>query len=121
VHSRTWERSSLLQASFPWFLNPDASFFFATTFVKAATSGGPGRLTVHRSGWGKKRGPTPKIQQQMERIQPLPKTQQRFVMQVTDIPCLPSRVADYQLLKGSRWVRQSRWTRRPGPMSEWAK
>jgi hypothetical protein len=64
-------RSSLLQAGFPWFLNPDASFFFATTFVKAATSGGPGRLTAHRSGWGKKRGPTPKIQQ-------------RFVMQVTD-------------------------------------
>jgi hypothetical protein len=61
-------------------LNPDASFFFATTFVKVATSGSPGKLTAQR----KKRGPTPKIRQQMERIQPLPKTQQRFVMQVTD-------------------------------------
>jgi transcriptional regulator with XRE-family HTH domain len=32
----------------------------------------------------KKRGPTPKIQQQMERIQQLPKAQQRFVMQMID-------------------------------------
>jgi hypothetical protein len=32
----------------------------------------------------KKRGPTPKIQQQMERIQRLPKAQQRFVMQMID-------------------------------------
>jgi transcriptional regulator with XRE-family HTH domain len=32
----------------------------------------------------KKRGPTPKIQQQIERIQRLPKAQQRFVMQVID-------------------------------------
>jgi len=31
-----------------------------------------------------KRGPTPKLQQQMERIQRLPKTQQRFVMQMID-------------------------------------
>ncbi len=32
----------------------------------------------------KKRGPTPKIQQQLERIQRLPKAQQRFVMKVID-------------------------------------
>jgi hypothetical protein len=31
-----------------------------------------------------KRGPTPKIQQQMERIRRLPKAQQRFVMQMID-------------------------------------
>jgi|SRR5882724_8908758 len=31
-----------------------------------------------------KRGPTPKLQQQLERITRLPKTQQRFVMQVID-------------------------------------
>jgi transcriptional regulator with XRE-family HTH domain len=31
-----------------------------------------------------KRGPTPKLQQQVERIAQLPKTQQRFVMQVID-------------------------------------
>ncbi len=31
-----------------------------------------------------KRGPTPKLQQQMERIQRLPKAQQRFVMQMID-------------------------------------
>jgi len=31
-----------------------------------------------------KRGPTPKLQQQMERIQHLPRSQQRFVMQVID-------------------------------------
>jgi hypothetical protein len=30
------------------------------------------------------RGPTPKIQQQMERIQQLPKAKQRFVMQMID-------------------------------------
>jgi DNA-binding XRE family transcriptional regulator len=32
----------------------------------------------------KKRGPLPKLQQQMERIQHLPRAQQRFVMQVID-------------------------------------
>jgi transcriptional regulator with XRE-family HTH domain len=32
----------------------------------------------------KKRGPTPKIQQQMERIQRLPKSQQRFVMRMLE-------------------------------------
>jgi transcriptional regulator with XRE-family HTH domain len=32
----------------------------------------------------KKRGPTPKLQQQMERIQRLTKTQQRLVMQTLD-------------------------------------
>jgi transcriptional regulator with XRE-family HTH domain len=31
-----------------------------------------------------KRGPAPKLQQQMERIQRLPKPQQRFVMQMID-------------------------------------
>lgn len=31
-----------------------------------------------------KRGPAPKLQQQMERIQHLPRAQQRFVMQVID-------------------------------------
>ncbi len=31
-----------------------------------------------------KRGPTPKLQQQMERIQRLPKAQQRFVIQMID-------------------------------------
>ncbi len=32
----------------------------------------------------KKRGPAPKLQQQIERIQRLPRAQQRFVMQVID-------------------------------------
>jgi hypothetical protein len=32
----------------------------------------------------RKRGPAPKLQQQIERIQKLPKTQQRFVMQMID-------------------------------------
>jgi hypothetical protein len=32
----------------------------------------------------KKRSPAPKLQQQMERIQHLPRAQQRFVMQVID-------------------------------------
>jgi hypothetical protein len=31
-----------------------------------------------------KRGPSPKLQQQIERIQQLPKTQQRFVMQMLE-------------------------------------
>lgn len=31
-----------------------------------------------------KRGPVPKLQQQMERIQRLPRSQQRFVMQMID-------------------------------------
>jgi len=31
-----------------------------------------------------KRGPAPKLQQQIERIQQLPRTQQRFVMQMLD-------------------------------------
>jgi hypothetical protein len=31
-----------------------------------------------------KRGPTPKLQQQMERIRQLPKTKQRFVMDVLE-------------------------------------
>jgi transcriptional regulator with XRE-family HTH domain len=33
---------------------------------------------------GKKRGPAPRLQQQIERIQQLPRTQQRFVMQMLD-------------------------------------
>ena len=33
---------------------------------------------------GKKRGPAPRLQQQIERIQPLPKPQQRFVMQMLE-------------------------------------
>lgn len=33
---------------------------------------------------GKKRGPAPKLQQQIERIQQLPKPQQRFVMQMLE-------------------------------------
>lgn len=32
----------------------------------------------------KKRGPAPKLQQQIERIQQLPRTQQKFVMQMLD-------------------------------------
>jgi transcriptional regulator with XRE-family HTH domain len=36
------------------------------------------------SAAARKRGPTPKIQQQMERIQQLPKAKQRFVMQMID-------------------------------------
>jgi len=32
----------------------------------------------------RKRGPAPKLQQQIERIQQLPRTQQRFVMQMLD-------------------------------------
>ena len=32
----------------------------------------------------KKRGPAPKLQQQIERIQQLPRTQQRFVMPMLD-------------------------------------
>jgi transcriptional regulator with XRE-family HTH domain len=32
----------------------------------------------------RKRGPAPKLQQQIERIQQLPKTQQKFVMQMLD-------------------------------------
>ena len=32
----------------------------------------------------KKRGPTPKLQQQIEQIQQLPRTKQRFVMQMLD-------------------------------------
>jgi transcriptional regulator with XRE-family HTH domain len=36
------------------------------------------------SAAARKRGPTPKIQQQMKRIQQLPKAQQRFVMQMID-------------------------------------
>lgn len=36
------------------------------------------------SGAAKKRGPAPKLQQQIERIQQLPRTQQRFVMQMID-------------------------------------
>jgi hypothetical protein len=31
-----------------------------------------------------KRGPAPKLQQQIERIQQLPRSQQRFVMQMLD-------------------------------------
>ena len=33
---------------------------------------------------GNKRGPTPKLQQQMDRITQLPRTKQQFVMQVID-------------------------------------
>lgn len=36
------------------------------------------------AGVAKKRGPAPKLQQQIERIQQLPRTQQRFVMQMLD-------------------------------------
>ncbi len=36
------------------------------------------------SGTAKKRGPAPKLLQQIERIQQLPRTQQRFVMQMLD-------------------------------------
>jgi transcriptional regulator with XRE-family HTH domain len=36
------------------------------------------------AGAVKKRGPAPKLQQQIERIQQLPRTQQRFVMQMLD-------------------------------------
>ena len=36
------------------------------------------------SAAAKKRGPTPKIQQQVERIQSLPKAQQKIVMQMLD-------------------------------------
>jgi transcriptional regulator with XRE-family HTH domain len=36
------------------------------------------------AGVTKKRGPAPKLQQQIERIQELPRTQQRFVMQMLD-------------------------------------
>ena len=36
------------------------------------------------AGTAKKRGPAPKLQQQIERIQQLPRTQQRFVMQMLD-------------------------------------
>jgi len=36
------------------------------------------------AGAAKKRGPVPKLQQQIERIQQLPRTQQRFVMQMLD-------------------------------------
>lgn len=32
----------------------------------------------------KKRGPTPKLQQQMERITQLPRTKQKFVMEMLD-------------------------------------
>lgn len=32
----------------------------------------------------RKRGPTPKLQRQIEQIQPLPRTKQRFVMQMLD-------------------------------------
>ena len=35
-------------------------------------------------GGAKKRGPTPKLQQQIERIMELPRAQQRFVMQMLD-------------------------------------
>lgn len=35
-------------------------------------------------GGVKKRGPTPKLQQQIERIMELPRSQQRFVMQMLD-------------------------------------
>jgi transcriptional regulator with XRE-family HTH domain len=36
------------------------------------------------AGAVKKRGPAPKLRQQIERIQQLPRTQQRFVMQMLD-------------------------------------
>lgn len=36
------------------------------------------------AGTAKRRGPTPKLQQQIERILELPRTQQRFVMQMLD-------------------------------------
>ncbi len=36
------------------------------------------------AGAAKKRGPAPKLQQQIERIQQLPRTQQKFVMQMLD-------------------------------------
>jgi|SRR5579872_1018057 len=41
-------------------------------------------LLEESAATAKKRGPAPKLQQQMERIQHLPRAQQRFVMQVID-------------------------------------
>jgi len=40
--------------------------------------------TANRKGAPNKRGPAPRIQQQLERISALPRTQQRFVSQVLD-------------------------------------
>ena len=42
-----------------------------------------GSPTTAKRGAGK-RGPAPKLQQQLERVTALPKTQQRFVMQMLD-------------------------------------
>lgn len=41
-------------------------------------------LLVDDAAAAKKRGPAPKLQQQIERIQQLPRTQQKFVMQMLD-------------------------------------
>jgi len=54
----------------------------------------------------KKRGPAPKLQQQIERIQQLPRTQQRFVMQVIDTVLAQPEVA---FPFGSMVVRKLDW------------
>jgi transcriptional regulator with XRE-family HTH domain len=41
-------------------------------------------IGVPQTASGKKRGPPPKLQQQIERLQQLPKPQQRFVMQMLE-------------------------------------
>lgn len=41
-------------------------------------------LLVDEAAAARKRGPAPKLQQQIERIQQLPRTQQKFVMQMLD-------------------------------------
>jgi len=41
-------------------------------------------LLVNDAAAAKKRGPAPRLQQQIERIQQLPRTQQKFVMQMLD-------------------------------------
>lgn len=44
----------------------------------------PEELIKNGSGSGKKRGPAPKIQQLVERVQKLPKSRQRFVMEMIE-------------------------------------
>jgi hypothetical protein len=61
----------------------------------------------------KKRGPAPKLQQQMERIQRLPRTQQRFVMQ----PCSPSRAAEAER-HGQDHPRASTYWHDAGPVEQ---
>jgi len=45
----------------------------------------PDVLLAERNGGRAKRGPTPKLQKQMERISALPKEHQRSIMQVLDL------------------------------------